>query len=137
MADNLENKNVSPTNATISKHKVTQRKINDNTSKPDKSRQKKNESGILRIIFLCLIAVALFRILLGKPIPTFTSLLDFFSGSFTVNFPIDWFVDWGDWGFLNFLRDLLMNFSSIFVFLGTGLVNLLSFFIAIIRWIFL
>ncbi len=99
------------------------------------TKQAKEGFGVLRgslsIVLGLLICVALIRISFGREPIYFSSLLEIISSAPTINFsfviPTTWL---GDWGFLNFLRDLISSSIQIINFLlyiVNGMVNALSF----------
>lgn len=98
--------------------------------------------GILKIIFLLLLLVMVFRSLSGVNSISFTSFLTWLRDFHPLlqNFS---FVDLsivGDWGIFNFFKDFLnifMQVISVAVFVCKAIVNFISYVFGFVRFLFL
>lgn len=110
-------------------------------------KEHKSEVGkglnIAGILLLMMLLVLLIRKFTGSPAgtPTFTSLLEWFSGFSAPSIPfLSMSFDLGDWGMFNFIRDGLSWFVSIvdvLIFFVNGILSVIFYVTRFFRWLFL
>lgn len=98
--------------------------------------------GVFKIVFAILLGIAVISVLLGKPIVTFSSFLEFLQTCPQI--PLDW-LDWsaltlGDWGIFNVFRNFIMmniSFVNFLAFISTALLNFVTMVLWFFKWLFL
>lgn len=114
----------------------------DKWKKADRSATRESAVGIFKILFLVLVFLAVLGVLKNEEIVTFQGLLDFLANA--PQFDLEWLnwssVSLGDWGVFNFLRDffeLNISFINVLLFIGTMGVQLITYLLYFLKFIFL
>lgn len=103
----------------------------------------KNVAGLFGVIIICILAIAIVRILSGRNIITFTGLLEQLSHAPTI--PTNWLstitTNFGEtfpWGFqwLGSAIDFFVDIFAFGMYTGTAALNFLSFAFYFLRWLF-
>ena len=103
----------------------------------------KNGLSIAGILLLMMLLMLLIRKFTGSNagVPTFTSLLEWFSGFSAPTIPfLGTSFDLGDWGMFNFIRDGLSWFVSIvdvLIFFVNGILSVIFYIPRFFQWLFL
>lgn len=102
----------------------------------------KQAGSILGLVFMILLLAVLIQRFNGSDnIPSFTSLLEFFTNINPPSIPFVSFepIAMGDWGIFNFLRDFIYTISQIvnvFVFFCNGLISFCTYVVTFFLWLF-
>lgn len=99
-----------------------------------------NIAGILLLLMLLVLLIRKFNGSSAST-PTFTSLLEWFSGFSSPTIPfLTMSFDLGDWGIFNFIRDGLSWFVSIvdvLIFFVNGILSVVFYITRFFQWLFL
>ena len=128
----------------LSKQEV-KNKARDKTSERETDKVRGLPVGILGIVFTLLIVAMLFAKFRGsEQIPTFTSLLEWFSGFSAPEIPfitMETAASLGDWtAAFNWLRDIVyfsIQIVNVLVFLCNGIIIAIGYIVHFCQWLFM
>lgn len=120
-------------------------KSRDTTYERETNRKKGTYISILSIIFILLIVAMLFARFRGsEQMPTFTSLLEWFSGFSAPEIPfitMETAASLGDWtAAFNWLRDIVyfsIQIVNVLVFLCNGIIIAIGYIVHFCQWLFM